>query len=114
MGYGRIVRNAACEIQAIVEKKDASPEQLEINEVNTGILSLYANYLNEWLHKLSSNNAQGEYYITDIIAMAVSQVVAVSAIHPQDEYEVQGVIFFFNDTATTEIYTLSLHDALPI
>ncbi len=91
MGYGRIVRNAATEIQAIVEQKDASPEQLEINEVNTGILAVSAKYLNEWLPKLSSNNAQGEYYLTDIIAMAVSQGVAVSAIHPQDEYEVQGV-----------------------
>lgn len=91
MGYGRIVRNAAGEIQAIVEQKDASPEQLEINEVNTGILAVSAKYLNEWLPKLSSNNAQGEYYLTDIIAMAVSQGVAVSAIHPQDEYEVQGV-----------------------
>ena len=91
MGYGRIVRNAAGEIQAIVEQKDASPEQLKINEVNTGILAVSAKYLNEWLPKLSSNNAQGEYYLTDIIAMAVSQGVAVSAIHPHDEYEVQGV-----------------------
>lgn len=90
-GYGRIVRNSANEIQAIVEQKDANPQQLTINEVNTGILAVAAKYLNEWLPKLSSNNAQGEYYLTDIIAMAVSQGVAVSAIHPQDEHEVQGV-----------------------
>lgn len=90
-GYGRIVRNNAGDILSIVEQKDASSEQLEINEVNTGILAVSAKYLNEWLPKLSSNNAQGEYYLTDIIAMAVSQGVVVSAIHPQDEYEVQGV-----------------------
>lgn len=90
-GYGRIVRNSADEIQEIVEQKDASSEQLAINEVNTGILAVSAKYLNDWLPKLSSNNAQDEYYLTDIIAMAVNEGVAVSAIHPQDEYEVQGV-----------------------
>lgn len=90
-GYGRIVRNASNEIQAIVEHKDASAEQLAINEVNTGILAVSAARLNDWLPKLSANNAQGEYYLTDIIAMAVAQGVAVEAIHPQDEFEVQGV-----------------------
>jgi len=59
--------------------------------VNTGILAVSAKRLNEWLPALSSNNAQGEYYLTDIIAMAVDHGVAVRAIHPQDEYEVQGV-----------------------
>ncbi|MFY9180354.1 MAG: bifunctional UDP-N-acetylglucosamine diphosphorylase/glucosamine-1-phosphate N-acetyltransferase GlmU [Venatoribacter sp.] len=90
-GYGRIVRNSAGQVQAIVEHKDASPEQLSINEVNTGILAVSAQHLNTWLPQLSANNAQGEYYLTDIIAMAVSQGVAVNTIHPQDEHEVQGV-----------------------
>lgn len=90
-GYGRIVRNSNGAIQAIVEHKDASAEQLAINEVNTGILAVSAKHLNTWLPKLSANNAQGEYYLTDIIAMAVADGVAVNAIHPQDEYEVQGV-----------------------
>lgn len=90
-GYGRIVRDDAGNIQAIVEHKDASAEQHKIREVNTGILAVSAALLNEWLPKLSANNAQGEYYLTDIIAMAVEQGVAVRAIHPQDEYEVQGV-----------------------
>ena len=90
-GYGRIVRDAADNIQAIVEHKDATPEQHQIREVNTGILAVSARLLNEWLPKLSSNNAQGEYYLTDIIAMAVDHGVAVRAIHPRDEYEVQGV-----------------------
>ncbi len=90
-GYGRIVRDDAGNIQAIIEHKDASAEQHKIREVNTGILAVSAAHLNSWLPQLSSNNAQGEYYLTDIIAMAVEQGVAVRAIHPQDEYEVQGV-----------------------
>lgn len=90
-GYGRIVRNDNHQIQAIVEHKDATPEQHQINEVNTGILAVSAALLNEWLPKLSSNNAQGEYYLTDVVAMAVAEGVPVQAIHPQDEHEVQGV-----------------------
>ena len=90
-GYGRIVRDDSGNIQAIVEHKDASAEQHLINEVNTGILAVSARQLNSWLPELSANNAQGEYYLTDIIAMAVDHGVAVRAIHPQDEYEVQGV-----------------------
>ncbi len=90
-GYGRIVRDDAGNIQAIVEHKDATPEQHKIREVNTGILAVSAQQLNEWLPQLSANNAQGEYYLTDVIAMAVAQGVSVRAIHPQDEAEVQGV-----------------------
>ena len=90
-GYGRIVRDAAGAVQAIVEHKDASAEQHLINEINTGILAVSAAHLNQWLPKLSANNAQGEYYLTDIIAMAAAQGVPVTAIHPEDEYEVQGV-----------------------
>lgn len=90
-GYGRIVRGKGRQIQAIVEHKDANAEQLAIKEVNTGILAVSAKFLNEWLPQLSANNAQGEYYLTDIIAMAVNQGVTVTAIHPQDEHEVQGV-----------------------
>ncbi len=90
-GYGRIVRDNAGQIQAIVEHKDANAEQRLIDEVNTGILAVSARHLRTWLPQLSANNAQGEYYLTDIIAMAVANGVAVHAIHPQHEYEVQGV-----------------------
>lgn len=90
-GYGRIVRDDAGNIMSIVEHKDATPEQHKICEVNTGILAVSARLLNEWLPKLSADNAQGEYYLTDVIAMAVDHGVAVRAIHPLDEYEVQGV-----------------------
>lgn len=90
-GYGRIVRDDAGNVVAIVEQKDANPEQLAITEVNTGILAVPASLLNQWIPELSSNNAQGEYYLTDIIAMAATQGVRIQAIQPQTEQEVQGV-----------------------
>ena len=90
-GYGRIVRNDEGEVQAIVEQKDASESQRAINEVNTGILAVAASHLNRWLPQLSSNNAQGEYYLTDIVALAVAEGTPVTAVHPSSEHEVQGV-----------------------
>lgn len=111
-GYGRIVRDDAGNIQAIVEHKDASAEQHKIREVNTGILAVSARLLNEWLPKLSANNAQGEYYLTDIIAMAVDNGVAVRAIHPQDEHEVQGVNDRLQLAALERVYQRGLADEL--
>ena len=90
-GYGRIIRDDAGAVQAIVEQKDASPEQLAVREVNTGMMALPAKYLRDWLPKLSANNAQGEYYLTDIIAMAVAQGVAVEVAQPTALWEVEGV-----------------------
>ena len=90
-GYGRIVRDGEGRVVAIVEHKDASAEQLAIQEVNTGIMAVPAQLLKQWLPKLSNQNAQGEYYLTDIIAMAVQDDVEVQAVHPQSEQEVMGV-----------------------
>ena len=90
-GYGRIVRNDAGQVVAIVEQKDASDEQLRIREGNTGILSCGAGRLRAWLAGLENANAQGEYYLTDIIAMAVKDGVAVAATTVDDEDEVAGV-----------------------
>jgi bifunctional UDP-N-acetylglucosamine pyrophosphorylase/glucosamine-1-phosphate N-acetyltransferase len=90
-GYGRIVRNAEGDVQCIVEQKDASPEQLEIREVNTGIMLVPTAKLREWLGKLGNNNAQGEYYLTDIVAMAVQQGVAVNSVQPAQRWEVEGI-----------------------
>ncbi|WP_022958935.1 bifunctional UDP-N-acetylglucosamine diphosphorylase/glucosamine-1-phosphate N-acetyltransferase GlmU [Spongiibacter tropicus] len=90
-GYGRIIRDASGAVQAIVEQKDATAEQLAVQEVNTGMMALPAKYLREWLPKLSANNAQGEYYLTDIIAMAVAQGVAVEVAQPAALWEVEGV-----------------------
>ncbi|MGB0466019.1 MAG: bifunctional UDP-N-acetylglucosamine diphosphorylase/glucosamine-1-phosphate N-acetyltransferase GlmU [Pontibacterium sp.] len=90
-GYGRIVRDQADNVIAIVEQKDANAEQLAIAEVNTGILAVPAQHLQRWLPQLSSENAQGEYYLTDIIAMAADQGLTIKAIQPETEQEVQGV-----------------------
>jgi bifunctional UDP-N-acetylglucosamine pyrophosphorylase / glucosamine-1-phosphate N-acetyltransferase len=90
-GYGRIVRNLSGQVVAIVEEKDADPVQRAIREVNTGILCVPAPYLRAWLGRLQNNNAQGEYYLTDVIAMAVADGVEVVTQQPENEWEVLGV-----------------------
>ncbi|MBB3103020.1 bifunctional UDP-N-acetylglucosamine diphosphorylase/glucosamine-1-phosphate N-acetyltransferase GlmU [Azomonas macrocytogenes] len=89
-GYGRIVRDATGEVCAIVEHKDATPQQRAICEGNTGILAVPGARLGDWLGRLSNHNAQGEYYLTDVIAMAVSDGLVVATEQPQEEMEVQG------------------------
>ena len=89
-GYGRIVRDAEGQVAAIVEHKDASDAQKAINEGNTGILAVPGVRLAEWLGRLSNNNAQGEYYLTDVIAMAVADGLVVATEQPLDPMEVQG------------------------
>jgi len=89
-GYGRIVRNAEGKACAIVEQKDANEAQRAITEGNTGILALPAQRLGDWMSRLSNNNAQGEYYLTDVIAMAVSDGLVVETEQPHDAMEVQG------------------------
>lgn len=90
-GYGRIIRDEQGAVTAIVEQKDANEAQLEVRETNTGILAAPAEKLTQWLPALSSENAQGEYYLTDIIAMAAGEGLAIEAIQPGCEEEVQGV-----------------------
>ena len=90
-GYGRIVRDGAGQVQAIVEQKDADAEALKITEINTGILAAPANLLAQWLPELSNNNAQGEYYLTDVIARSVSENIAVTGVIADDPNEVAGV-----------------------
>ncbi|PTA48634.1 bifunctional N-acetylglucosamine-1-phosphate uridyltransferase/glucosamine-1-phosphate acetyltransferase [Shewanella morhuae] len=89
MGYGRIVRDDG-KVVGIIEQKDASAEQLLINEINTGIMVAPGKQLKDWLSRLSNNNAQGEYYLTDIIAMAHSDGVAIDTAQPQSAIEVEG------------------------
>ena len=90
-GYGRILRNAAGQVTEIVEHKDASEAQRAITEVNTGILCAPVAMLRNWLGRLKNNNVQGEYYLTDIIAMAVGDGVEVVASQPADAWETFGV-----------------------
>ncbi len=89
-GYGRIVRENG-NIQAIVEHKDASEAQRQIQEINTGIYCVSNARLHQWLPKLSNSNAQGEYYLTDIVAMAIEDGLEVASVEPERAFEVEGV-----------------------
>ena len=90
-GYGRIVRDDQGAIQAIVEDKDAILEQKAITETNTGIMAIPGSRMMEWLNNLNNDNAQGEFYLTDIVAMAVQEGTSVMHSRPGSEMEVQGV-----------------------
>ena len=90
-GYGRIVRNTSGLVQKIVEEKDTSDNEKLINEVNTGIMAMKGSKLKSWLSQIKTNNAQGEYYLTDIIEMAVGQNISVITNQPSTEDEVMGV-----------------------
>lgn len=89
-GYGRITREND-HVTGIVEHKDASDEQRQIQEINTGILIANGADMKRWLSKLNNNNAQGEYYITDIIAMAYHEGREIAAVHPARISETDGV-----------------------
>jgi bifunctional UDP-N-acetylglucosamine pyrophosphorylase/glucosamine-1-phosphate N-acetyltransferase len=90
-GYGRIVRDADGRVARIVEQRDASPEECDIREVNTGLIAARAGDLKRWLSALEPDNAQGEYYLTDIVAMAVAEGVRVSAVQAGSGDEVRGI-----------------------
>jgi len=90
-GYGRIVRDAAGNVRRVVEEKDATPEEKAIREINTGIMAIPSARLADWLGRLSNSNAQGEYYLTDIVALAVGEGLPVRTVHPDREWEVLGV-----------------------
>ena len=90
-GYGRIIRSANGKLVDIVEQKDAGTEQLRIREINTGFLAAPAGLLRGWLQKLDNRNAQGEYYLTDIVGMAVDDDVPVESATAADTDEILGV-----------------------
>ena len=90
-GYGRIVRNATGQVTKIVEEKDATIGEKQINEVNTGIMAVQGKQLKKWLSQLSNSNVQGEYYLTDVIEMAVADQVSIVTSQPETEDEVLGV-----------------------
>lgn len=90
-GYGRILRSFDGHVSGIVEEKDADDEQRSITEVNTGIMALPTAHLARWLGRLKSDNAQGEYYLTDVIGMAVDDGIKVVTARAHHEFEALGI-----------------------
>ena len=113
-GYGRIIRDADGQIEAIVEQKDANPEQLKVDEVNTGVMSLTAQQLAEWLPLINNNNAQGEYYLTDLISIARKAGYSINGIHPGSVSEVEGINNRQQLAALERVYQAQLADALMV
>lgn len=91
-GYGRIIRSGeANNVVAIIEEKDATIEQKEITEINTGVMVVPNRYFHDWLPKLKNSNQQREYYLTDIISMSVRHGVSVAPVQPSNAWEILGV-----------------------
>ena len=90
-GYGRIVRDAAGKVVRIAEEKDATADERRVREINTGILAAPNTALRDWLSQLTNHNAQGEYYLTDVVPLALAAGIAVETETVQQEWEVQGV-----------------------
>lgn len=90
-GLGRIIRDEEGHVSAIVEEKDATAEQRHITEINSGIMAFQASALRNWLSQLTTQNAQGEYYLTDTVALANQDGLQVAALTIEDPNEVQGV-----------------------
>ena len=85
------MRNASGAVASIVEEKDASSEEKRICEVNTGIMCLPTAHLADWLSRLKNQNAQGEYYLTDVIGLAFNDGVSITTVHPEHVWEVEGI-----------------------
>lgn len=111
-GYGRIKRNAQGEAVAIIEQKDANEAERNITECNTGIMAMTSAQLERWLPKLSDQNAQGEYYLTDVIALASDEGIQVHTAQPRSVLEVEGINNRAQMARLERAYQLKLAEAL--
>lgn len=111
-GYGRILRDDNNRVTAIVEHKDASEAERAVKEVNTGIMAVSAKHLRSWLPQLTNNNAQGEYYLTDLIALAVANGVAIEVQQPDAAEEVEGINNRQQQAALERFYQRKLAEQL--
>lgn len=103
-GYGRVIRDAVGAFTRVVEQKDANSEELAVKEVNTGVLAAKSKDLNRWLSRVTNDNAQGEYYLPDVLGLAVDEGFTVEVVVTEDEVETQGV----NDRIQLEALERSL------
>jgi len=111
-GLGRIIRGADGAIISIVEEKDATEKQRTIKEINSGIMVAPTRHLKKWLAALQNNNAQGEYYLTDIVAQAVTDGVPVVSAQPSGQWEVAGVNSKVQLAQLERIHQLNIAQAL--
>ena len=111
-GYGRIVRGADGKVAAIVEHKDATPEQRAIREINTGIMAAPTAAFARWLPRIGNRNAGGEYYLTDVIALAVADGIPVETTHPASADETLGINSKRDLAMLERIYQRAQADAL--
>jgi len=111
-GYGRIIRNADNKVSGIVEQKDASDEQQKIQEVNSGILSCQGETLQRLLSEINNQNSQGEYYLTDIFALAANEGIEIKTAKATQSYEVEGVNNRLQLATLERIYQRNIADAL--
>lgn len=103
-GYGRVIRDGTGAFARVVEQKDASSDELLVREVNTGVLAAKSQDLNNWLSRVTNNNVQGEYYLPDVLGLAVQDGYSVEVVVTDDEIETQGV----NDRIQLEALERSL------
>ena len=103
-GYGRVIRDAVGAFTRVVEQKDANSEELAVKEVNTGVLAAKSKDLNRWLSRVTNDNVQGEYYLPDVLGLAVDEGFTVEVVVTEDEVETQGV----NDRIQLEALERSL------
>ena len=113
-GYGRIVRDESGSVTGIVEQKDANTEQQQIREINTGLIGANAAQLKGWLSQLNNDNAQGEYYLTDIVALAVADGLTVGTVCSDDASEVEGINNRLQLAAAERVLQRRLADALMV
>lgn len=111
-GYGRIIRDATGKVQRIVEEKDASVEQKRVREINTGILVAPVARLQDWLSRIGNDNAQREYYLTDIVGLAVADGIEIVTEQPEAEWETLGVNSKSQLAALERIHQRTQADAL--
>lgn len=111
-GLGRIIRDAAGQITSIVEEKDASAEQKRIHEINTGFMAIPARHLKQWLPAIKANNAQKEYYLTDLVELAIKDGCRVVTSVCHDQAEVTGINDRVQLAELERIYQQTMHEAL--
>ena len=111
-GYGRIIRDSSKSIQSIIEHKDANTEELEIDEINTGIMAITGALLTKYLNQLEPNNSQGELYLTDIVEKAVKDNVNIASFICENSTEVMGINDKNNLAEAERAYQLKIADEL--